>query len=450
MLDKQISGIIKKLQSSYGEAFFNRLTKQLHQVIGADYTFIARLNEQASSARTISLIAKGQIAENFEYDLKNTPCADVSDDNVCVYQNNICQLFPHDQLLIDMGIEGYVGSPLYDSSGKVMGLVVALFEQQIQDSSTITSLFSLFSGRIAAEIERSESEQQLRSLNQNLESKVSMRTAELSTALTKLRASQKKIIEHEKLASLGRLVSGLAHEINSPLGTALLTSSAIEQKVVQLLLMMHEQTLTRSQMENLLSEIQDGQKSLQANMRRAANLVESFKQISTEQHSNQRAEIELTSWLNTVISSVAPLMANNRIEIDAVLPAATITIESYPGQLAQVLTHLLTNVATHAYPDDVSFEQKSVSLSVSSQAKDVVITIADHGIGISQQMLEQVCEPFVTTKRGRGGAGLGLSIVSNLVRGSLEGELSLASQEGKGLTATLTLPHQLTSSGAQS
>ncbi|MBW8189925.1 HAMP domain-containing histidine kinase [Neiella marina] len=443
MLSQDISDIIKKLQSSYGEAFFNRLTLQLHQIIGADYTFIARLNEQHTASKTISLVAKGKLADNFEYALNGTPCADVSNDNVCVYQNSICRLFPQDQLLIDMGIEGYVGAPLHDSSGNVMGLVVALFEHAISETSAITSLFSLFSGRIAAEIERNESEAQLRALNQNLEHKVAQRTAELSATLDELRNSQQQIIEHEKLASLGRLVAGVAHEINSPLGIALLSGSTIEQKVLELTSVVNEQTLTRAQLNRLIDDIQTAQQSLQFNMQRAADLVQNFKQVSAEQHSNQSGNIDLASWIATVVGSLTPLMTSHDIEVTCQVPETPIELETYPGQLAQVLTNLLSNIAMHAYPKSQSFAGKVAQLRAYTEADTLYLCVSDRGIGLNPDIINQVCEPFFTTARGKGGTGLGLSIVSNLVRSSLGGTLNITSELGQGMQVQISLPLKL-------
>jgi len=164
--------IIKSLKSTYGNEFFNELSLQLSKAIGADYTFIAQVDVNNFNANTISLIAKGELADNFEYKLEHTPCAKVIDDSVCIYPRNIRSLFPRDQLLIDMNFEGYVGVALYDSNGKVNGLVVALYETEMSNTHFVKNLFELFSGRIAAEIERCEQKQNLEQLNTALAEKM--------------------------------------------------------------------------------------------------------------------------------------------------------------------------------------------------------------------------------------------------------------------------------------
>jgi len=171
-LEGVLPEIIKSLKSTYGDDFFNEITLQLNKIIGTDYTFIAQVDADNSLAKTISLAVKGQLAENFEYELINTPCEDVAGDSVCVYPKNICSLFPKDQLLKDMNIEGYVGVPLHDSFGKVKGIIVALHEAEIKDIDLAITLFELFSGRIAAEIERAEQKRNLEQLNKVLDAKV--------------------------------------------------------------------------------------------------------------------------------------------------------------------------------------------------------------------------------------------------------------------------------------
>ena len=160
--------IIKSLKSTYGNDFFIEISRQLNNIIGADYTFIAQVDIEKYSASTLSLIAKGELADNFVYELKNTPCAVAITDSICIYPKDICHYFPQDQLLIDMNIEGYIGIVLCNSNGEINGLIVALYEEEIPNSDFVKTLFELFSGRIAAEIERFEHKSDLERLNKSL------------------------------------------------------------------------------------------------------------------------------------------------------------------------------------------------------------------------------------------------------------------------------------------
>ncbi|GGA64594.1 hypothetical protein GCM10011369_02460 [Neiella marina] len=443
MLSKSISVIIEKLQASYGEAFFNTMTLQLHQIIGADYTFIARLSSANQTSRTISLVAHGEIVENFEYALADTPCADVSQGSVCVYRHDICRLFPKDQLLIDMEIEGYVGTPLYDSSGSVLGLVVALYQTPIDNSDDVKALFTLFSGRISAEIERYEKEQQLIHFNHNLEQQVAQRTAELTATLEELKASQQQMIEHEKMASIGRLVAGIAHEINTPLGVALLSSSTIDQSLKELQRQVDNNHLTRKTLRKSLQTIAEAQQTQQFNMQRAADLVQNFKQVSSEHYADQQAKINLEQWLHTVIASLKPLLDRHQISIQLSCQPPAIEMTTYPGQLAQIVINLLTNAAQHAFPEEQMKTSPTISVAAHQTGERVHLIVQDNGIGMTESTLTQICEPFFTTKRGQGGTGLGMSIVNNLVRNSLQGSLSIDSAASHGTRVAISLPNTL-------
>lgn len=173
-----IEKVIQELRSSYGKNFLDNITMQLHRSIDAQYTFIAKLDREKAISKTLSLVAGNEFAENFEYSLEYTPCEDVSNDNTCIYPTGICSLYPKDQLLIDMEIDGYVGAPLRDSSNRVFGIIVALYSDKIANASNVASLFELFAGRISAEIERSEKEKALKDLNKSLTKK----TIELEAA----------------------------------------------------------------------------------------------------------------------------------------------------------------------------------------------------------------------------------------------------------------------------
>ena len=161
MKEFDVKKIIKSLKSAYGEEFISSITMQLHKLIEADYTFVAKLDLNRRVSKTISLAAGDSFGKNFEYALRHTPCEDVSQNNTCVFSKDVCHLYPKDQLLIDMGIEGYIGSPLVNSSGQVFGLIVTLFKHKISHSENISALFELFAGRISSEVERLEKQQEI-------------------------------------------------------------------------------------------------------------------------------------------------------------------------------------------------------------------------------------------------------------------------------------------------
>ena len=161
MIDDKVRSIVRKLSEAKGQHFFDNIVTALAQVIDADFTFIAELDDEFTTATSIALAADGQLADNFSYALRGTPCANVANANVCVHHCDIQALYPEDQLLIDMGVQAYVGTPLFQSDGSVAGLVVALFKEPLVNSGTTESLFLLFSGLIGGELEKRNKSRQL-------------------------------------------------------------------------------------------------------------------------------------------------------------------------------------------------------------------------------------------------------------------------------------------------
>ena len=161
MIDDKVRSIVRSLSETRGKDFFNTIVLALSNVINADFTFVARLDTAYTTASTISLAMDDSIVDNISYTLKGTPCANVADNNVCIHTSNIQNLFPTDQLLVDMGINAYVGTPLFDRTGTVIGILVALYRDPINNSSSVEALFLLFAGLIGGELEKIEQTQQL-------------------------------------------------------------------------------------------------------------------------------------------------------------------------------------------------------------------------------------------------------------------------------------------------
>ena len=153
-MEAKLKKIIKTLKNSSGQEYFESIVLSLSQAIESDYVFVARINKKNNSSETIALAAKGKIAENITYDLKYTPCEEASKGYICSYTQDIVKHYPKDQLLVDMNIESYVGTPLFDSKNNVIGIVVSLSESKIDNESFVRTLFELFAGRIASEMEK--------------------------------------------------------------------------------------------------------------------------------------------------------------------------------------------------------------------------------------------------------------------------------------------------------
>ena len=423
--------IIEGVSNNYGKSFFETITLKMHQVIGADFTFIARLDIDAYVSRTIALAAGDEIVDNMEYSLEHTPCANVADNSVCMYPDEITRLFPDDQLLIDMGIEGYIGTPLHDANGHVMGLTVALYKKPIENPEFIQTVFQVFSGRIAAEIDRME-------YAQALEEKVLQRTQHLEDALTQLKLTQKQLIHQEKLASLGGVVAGVAHEINTPLGLVKTSTSFQRDLLKQLAQTFETQSLTLSGMKVFIEKSEEASTAIELNLERAIDLVNNFKFAAVDRIDGNLYEHQLNQFMQHLLTPLSAEFERNNIQVQSNIPS-TIKIITFGSDLSQVLNNLIMNASVHAFTD---IDHPLIVIDACEKGDKVIIEVKDNGVGIDESIRDSIYEPFVTTKRNHGSTGLGMNIVHNLVTGKLGGEICLLPSQ-QGTIWQITLPKLL-------
>ncbi len=254
--------------------------------------------------------------------------------------------------------------------------------------------------------------------------------------LTPLKQAQEQLIQSEKMASLGGLVAGVAHEMNTPMGVALTTTSQMARERDQLAQQYNSKTMTREDLEQFLNQSGEGMSIVLANLSRAADLVRSFKQVAADQASEAPRTINLGDYIEDVLRNVQPIIRSAHISIELnIEPELIFAVLS--GALAQVLTNLVQNAALHAFQD---IEAPTIRITAARKGKHIVITFADNGQGMSTEIQQKAFDPFFTTKRESGGTGLGLHIVHNLVAGPLKGSLKLQSQPGKGTEFIITIP----------
>ncbi|KAF7600101.1 MAG: histidine kinase [Candidatus Dactylopiibacterium carminicum] len=286
-------------------------------------------------------------------------------------------------------------------------------------------------------------EHELRELNAGLELRVQQRTeelaganAELSGSLLRLHQAQDELVRAEKLAALGAMVAGLAHELNTPVGNSLMATSTLRDA----LLAFREcvtRGVRRSELNEFLAAADTGTDIALRNLQRAAELVSSFKQVAADQASSQHRAFMLDEMVAEVALTVRPLLRKHGVVLEIDVPAQ-IRMESYPGPLGQVLTNLLVNTTMHAF---AGREGGLVVVSaLPAEAGRVCIEVRDDGVGIAAELLPRIFDPFVTTRLGSGGTGLGLHIVHNIVVQVLGGSVGVQSTPGEGTVFVLELP----------
>lgn len=278
-------------------------------------------------------------------------------------------------------------------------------------------------------------EQALRTKDELIE-EVQRTADELRTALDTLEQARDRLVQSEKMAALGQLVAGVAHEINTPIGVALTAATHLGERTNEFRGIFTENRMKRSDLQTYVDLAGESANLLRYNIQRAAQLIQSFKQVAVDQASEQHRGFELKSYLEQLIASLAP-------EVRKAGHSLTMTCEegieltSYPGALAQVLSNLVSNAIAHAYDRGTA---GTIALTAVQHGAKVVLTVSDNGRGIAPENLSRIYDPFYTTKRGEGGSGLGLHIVFNIVTETLRGEIVCQSTLGVGTSFIATIP----------
>jgi PAS domain S-box-containing protein len=256
-------------------------------------------------------------------------------------------------------------------------------------------------------------------------------------ALRNLRETLNSLIEAEKLAALGRMVAGVAHEINTPVGTSLTVASSLERKTAAFVAEVAQGNVRRSSLNEFLEISREAASQLVANLNHAAELIQSFKQVATDRsYSNQRI-FDLADLTEQIVKSLRPGLAKQNLTL-YVECQPNLTMNSYPGPYGQVLTNLFLNSVAHAFPDG---KAGMIEIKVRASGNDnVEILFSDDGCGMNLDVRRKAFDPFFTTRRDQGGTGLGLHIVYSIVTNCLGGRLNLDSEPGKGTMIKLILP----------
>jgi len=263
------------------------------------------------------------------------------------------------------------------------------------------------------------------------------RSAEVTArALQDLRQTQESLLQAERLASLGSLVAGVAHEINTPVGIALTSASVLKQATDELQAAVGTTGLKKSEIMRYLDTAAESARLIMNNAYRAAHLIHSFKQIAVDQTSEARRPFALKEYIEEIVSSLQPKLKKTPIRLVLNCPPE-IVLDSYPGAFAQVITNLTLNCVEHAFEVDTPGE---IRISARLDGGTVELHVADDGKGIAPEVLDRIFEPFFTTRRGQGGTGLGLNIVYNLIRKQFCGTIAVSSTPGQGTHFTLRIP----------
>lgn len=282
-------------------------------------------------------------------------------------------------------------------------------------------------------------QRELRQENENrqfVEDELRKRNSELATSMDTLQLAKDQLVESERMASLGGLVAGIAHDVNTPLGVSVTATSFLQERVVNLQSAFEEKKLTSNTMSSFLTDAQQTITLLTNNLNRASDLISSFKQVAVDQASEAEREINVRQYLGEVVHSLAPNLKKTQHTIEIHCPD-DLMILCAPGVLAQIFTNMIMNSLIHGFENKI---KGTIKIDISRSKNKLIINYQDDGKGLPEDILERHFDAFFTTRRGKGGSGLGTHIMYNLVTQTLKGDIEAFSKVHQGLRYKISIP----------
>jgi signal transduction histidine kinase len=250
----------------------------------------------------------------------------------------------------------------------------------------------------------------------------------LNETIETLTNTQRQLVDAEKMAALGNLVAGVAHEINTPVGICVTAASFLQEKTNELSAAVESGYYVKSDLEEYFETADDAASMILSNLNRASELVSSFKKVAVDQSTEEKRIFNLKEYIHEILISIRPKYKKDKHRFKINCPD-DLTLHSYPGTFFQIISNLIMNSLIHGFADEAGGE---MGFDVSYDGTDFILIYSDNGIGMDEDSIKQVFDPFFTTRRGQGGTGLGMNIVYNLVTMKLNGRITCDSLLGEG------------------
>ncbi|WP_105169127.1 ATP-binding protein [Pseudoalteromonas sp. T1lg23B] len=353
-------------------------------------------------------------------------------------------------LLVARGIQRRIARPIEELSillqdvSKNHNYSTRASSSHIEEINILASSLNVMLTRTQNQLERHQADKlEIKKLNQSLEEKVNQRTIalreanqELLNTLERMHQYQNQIVENEKMASLGQMVAGVAHEVNTPIGLGVTGSTLLRDKLADIKIAFEQKHLTSKQLERFISDGIENLDLIYRNLNRAADLISSFKRVAVSQDLELSSDVNLATLLDNIIKAMKPdlVSKNPTINVDC---QEDLVISSKAGPLQQIFEQLISNSLLHGFS---SAEGNVIDIKIAKDQNQLTIEYSDNGSGVSSSIKKRIFDPFVTTRRGEGGSGLGMHLVYNLITQALHGNISLDESYKTGARFILTLP----------
>ena len=325
---------------------------------------------------------------------------------------------------------------------RAIGVVLVAQADDARDwNASEISFVSYLCGLVMRMLEahdRMVAEEGLRGFNEMLEKRVKDRTRELEQAMENLHLAQDELVRAEKMASLGGLVAGVAHEINTPLGVALTGITHMSEELGTFRQAVESGQIKRSDLNSFIEAVAEGTAMAERNLGRAAHLVRSFKMVAVDQAADDVRELDLAAYLGEIVESLTPTLRKSGVRVRA-HAEGDLHMHTVAGDISHVLTNLIMNAALHAFPEGW---ERAKEITVLARRTDdrIILEVIDNAAGIPEDIRDKIFEPFFTTARNKCGSGLGLNIVFNTVYQKLKGGIALTDADGGGSHFTIQIP----------
>ncbi|HIJ83881.1 MAG TPA: GAF domain-containing protein, partial [Magnetococcales bacterium] len=344
----------------------------------------------------------------------------------------------HDIRFDGMKPHGHYIVPLVSGQRTIGVLNLYLEHGHVRDAHEEEALNAI-AHSLARLIERRQAEENLLIRNADLEEKVRERTAKLEDYVESLQKYQHQLIRSERMAALGSMVAGVAHEINTPIGIAFTSATFLKSKTKKFSDLAQSGQLTYEPLHDYLNVALESSNLIETNLKRAAELVKSFKMVAVDQSSQELRKINLRSYLNEIILSMRPKLKNTKYST-SITCAEDFNLETFPGAISQILTNLVMNSLLHGFDE---LDRGEIKIDAFLHDSECVLIYQDNGKGINPDGIKRLFEPFYTTRRSQGGSGLGMYVVYNQVTQKLKGTISCHSAIGEGVLFVIKFPWTL-------
>lgn len=422
-------------QMLFGLDYVREIVRHIAQELKVKYVMVGHAIEpERIKIQTDFLWAGNQFIENVIYELTGTPCVNV----ICgtranYYTKDVATLFPKDQMLTDMNVESYVGAPFLHTDGSLIGLLVVMDDKELSDPEPFSTIIEFFAARIGTEYRRMVFEESLRKVNETLEREVEDRTQELRQAFDNLKRTQKQMISQEKLATIGRITFGIAHELKNPLNVIINSAEILED--------LSAEELTPESLKQFSHMIRE-------HGERANAIITSMLKQARQDSDTESDWIDLSDLINhsldMCIRSLNDLEFKSKLIVQKNIPESVRVKVTNPSSIERVFINIFDN-SLYALRKKITTPAESnfipeLLVQLSTLSESLNISIKDNGIGIPEKYLVNLFKEFHTTKPPGEGTGLGLSIAkATLAKNS--GDIHITSREGSFTEVIITLPH---------